>query len=102
MIYPLRFLFAHIQFEHNFIREKFIPGNGGSNEINRVEANSLLLGAGLATERYPDDGRPFFYLALLFDVLNNEFSPYSRSDGSVNPILRAGIQVPLFQGRGKR
>ena len=100
-LYPLRFLFAHAQFEHNFIKEKFIPGNGGPKETNNVEANSLLLGAGVATDRYAGEGRPFFYLAVLFDVLDNEFSPYSRADGSLNPILRAGIQVPLFQGRGR-
>lgn len=100
-IYPLRFLFAQAQFEHNFIREKYIPGNGGLKETNNVEANSFLVGAGLATERYAGDSRPYFYLALLFDVLNNDFSPYRRSDGKAMPILRAGIQVPLFQNSRK-
>ena len=100
-IYPLRFLFAHAQFEHNFIKEKYIPGNGALNETNNVEANSLLVGAGIATERYAGDSRPFFYLALLFDVLNNDFSPYRRSDGKAMPILRAGMQVPLFQNSRK-
>jgi hypothetical protein len=61
-----------------------------------------LVGIGLATERYAGDGRPYFYLALLFDVLNNQYSPYLRSDGSIIPILRAGIHVPLFQGRGRK
>jgi hypothetical protein len=100
-LYPLRFLFAHAQFEHNFIKEKYIPGNGNTNETNNVEANSLLLGLGLATERYAGDGRPFFYFSVLFDVLDQEFSPYTRSGRSFSPILRAGIQVPLFQGRGR-
>lgn len=100
-LYPLRFLFAHVQFEHNFIKEKYIPTNGGNSETNNVDANSLLAGVGVATERYPGDGRPFFYLAVLFDVLNEDFSPYTRSDGTRIPILRAGIQVPLFQGRGR-
>lgn len=99
--YPLRFLFAHVQFEHNFIKEKYIPNNGGEKETNNVDANSLLVGAGIATERFPGDGRPFFYLAVLFDVLDEQFSPYTRSDGSQIPILRAGIQVPLFQGKGR-
>jgi hypothetical protein len=100
-LYPLRFLFAHVQFEHNFIREKLIPGNGTENITNRVEANSLLLGPGLATERYAGDGRPFFYLSLLFDVLDDEFSPYVRPGGGTTPIWRAGIQVPLFQGKNR-
>lgn len=101
-LYPVRFLFAHAQFEHNFVKEKYLPGNGQSGGSNNVESNSLLLGAGVATERYPGEGRPFFYLSLLFDVLDNNHSPYVRSDGSLLPILRAGIQVPLFQGARKR
>ena len=100
-LYPLRFLFAHLQFEHNFIKEKYIPSNGGDKETNNVDANSLLAGVGIATDRYAGEGRPFFYLALLFDVMNEDYSPYTRSDGSRIPILRAGIQVPLFQGRGR-
>jgi hypothetical protein len=98
-IYPLRFLFAHLQFEHNFIKQKYIAGSSGFNETSNVDANSLLAGVGLATERYPGDSRPFFYLMVLFDVLNQDFSPYTRSDGTVIPILRAGIHVPLFQGK---
>lgn len=100
-VYPLRFIFAQVQFEHNFIKQKYIPGNGFENESSNVEANSLLVGPGLATERYAGDGRPYFYLALLFDLLNNQYSPYLRSDGSIIPIVRAGIHVPLFQGRGR-
>jgi len=101
-IFPVRFLFAHAQFEHNFINQKLIPGNGTPSEKSRIEANSLLVGAGYTTDRYPGSGRPFFYLSLLFDVLNSENSPYTRRDGSILPIIRAGIQVPLFQGaRGR-
>lgn len=101
-LYPLRFVFAQAQFEHNFIKQKYIPGSGYENETTNVEANSLLVGLGLATERYAGDGRPYFYLALLFDVLHNNYSPYLRTDGSIMPILRAGIHVPLFQNqRGK-
>ena len=100
-LYPLRFLFAHIQFEHNFIKQKYIPTNGADKETNNVDANSMLVGAGVATERYPGDSRPFFYLAILFDLLDEDASPYTRADGTRMPILRAGIQVPLFQGRGR-
>lgn len=95
-IYPIRFLLAHAQFEHSFIKQKYMPRDGAT-ETSNVDANSLLVGAGLATERYADDGRPFFYLSILFDVLDSDNSPYVRSDGSLLPILRAGIQVPLFQ-----
>lgn len=100
-VYPLRFLFVHTQFEHNFTTQKFIPANGEASAKSKVEANSLLLGLGYASERYPNSGRPFFYISLLFDVLNNQYSPYTRADGGVLPIIRAGVQVPLFQGKGR-
>ena len=101
-LYPLRFLFAQAQFEHNFISEKFIPGNGGTSQKNKVEANSLLVGAGYTSDRYPGSGRPFFYLSVLFDVLDNEYSPYTRPGGGILPIFRAGLQVPIFQGSRNR
>ena len=100
--YPVRFLFIHTQFEHNFTTQKYLPVNGQAYEKNKVEANSLLLGIGYAGDRYPGSGRPFFYISLLFDVLNNEYSPYTRADGRIIPLLRGGVQVPLFQGRGMR
>lgn len=99
-LYPLRFLFAQGQFEHNFISQKFLPGNGSASSKSKVEANSLLLGVGYASDRYANSGQPFFYLSLLFDVLGNQYSPYTRSDGSILPIFRGGLQIPLFQGRG--
>ena len=97
-IYQVNFLFAHLQFEHNFVTEKYIPGGGGTTSKNKVEANSMLVGIGYSSERYPHSGRPFFYLSLLVDVLNDEFSPYSSATGNIRPFFRAGVQVPLFQG----
>lgn len=97
-LYPVRFLFAQAQFEHNFIKQKYIPNGGGSSTSDTQGANSLLLGAGYSTNRYPGSGQPFFYLAVLFDVLDNQYSPYTDAYGRSIPIIRAGIQVPLFQG----
>jgi len=100
-LYPVRFLFAQAQFERNFITEKYLPGNNGASTKNKVEANSFLVGAGYTSDRYPGSGRPFFYFSVLFDVLDNEYSPYSRSGGGILPIFRGGLQVPLFQGGGR-
>ena len=99
-LYPIRFLFVQGQFEHNFIRAKYFPG-GGSNATTSVtrDANSLLLGAGFSSGREPQSGRPFFYLSILFDVLNSENSPYADAYNRMVPIFRAGVQVPIFQGR---
>jgi hypothetical protein len=100
-LYPLPFLFVHTQFEHNFTTQKYLSAVGEASEKNKVEANSLLVGLGYAGDRYANSGRPFFYISLLFDVLNSDYSPYSSSDGRILPILRGGVQVPLFQGRGR-
>ena len=39
--YPVRFLFIHTQFEHNFTTQKYLPVNGQASEKNKVETNSL-------------------------------------------------------------
>ena len=49
--------------------------------------------------RYGTGGPPFFYLAVLFDVSGNANSPYTDGYGRTIPIIRGGIQVPLFQGK---
>jgi hypothetical protein len=96
-IYPVRFLFLQAQAEHNFINQKFIP-NVGTTQTYKYDANSLLVGAGYTTGRQGHGGPPFFYLAVLFDVSGNANSPYTDGFGRTIPIIRGGIQVPLFQG----
>lgn len=101
-LFPVDFLFIHGQVEHNFITQKYLPAGGGSTTNNKGEATSLLLGAGYASGRYPGSGQPFFYLSILFDVLNRPFSPYTNAGGDIVPTLRAGFQIPLFQGQAYR
>ncbi len=98
-LYPVRFIFIQAQYEKNFITQKYIPGNGDPSTRAKATAASMLVGAGYTTDRYPFSGRPFFYLSVLFDILNSDYSPYANSSGNIAPIIRAGIQVPLFQGR---
>ena len=100
-IYPVRFLFVQAQAEHNFINQKFIP-NVGATITNKYDANSMLIGGGYTTGRYGKGGSPFYYLAILFDVSGNKNSPYTDAYGRTIPIIRGGIQVPLFQGDSKR
>ena len=42
-VYPVRFIFAQAQFEHNFIRVKYIPAenSGYLQTTDRVDANSF-------------------------------------------------------------
>jgi hypothetical protein len=99
-LYPIRFLFAQAQVEHNFIRQKFIP-QAGAVERAKGEAGSFLVGGGYTTGRYGRGGDPFFYVAVLFDLSNNINSPYTDGYGRSIPIIRGGIQIPLFQGGGR-
>ena len=102
-IYPVKFLFFQVQQEENFIVQKYIPADGSPSYRNNFDAPSLLLGGGYCSGRQ-DKGSIFYYVSIMADVTKNSNSPYVEqlSDGSVNvlPIIRAGLQVPLFQGKG--
>jgi hypothetical protein len=100
-IYPVKFLFAHAQLEQNFIKFKYFPASNSSiapfKETESVP--SLLLGAGFASGR--GDSKSFYYISLMFDVLRNENSPYVDGTGRANPIIRAGYNIALFQGKNR-
>jgi hypothetical protein len=110
-LYPVRSLFVQAQFEHNFNTIKYIYPGGSPVEKYKAEANSLLLGGGFAQGR-ERGSTTFYYIAVLFDVLKNINSPYV--DVSYNPdnpaqqridmvpIIRAGVNIGLFQGRYNR
>jgi hypothetical protein len=104
-IYPIKFLFVQAQVEQNFISQKYIYADGFPSDKAKVDATSLLLGVGYANGR-ERVGDFYYYLSLSIDVLKNRYSPYVQiaGNGTVNilPILRAGIQVPLFQGKRNR
>lgn len=107
-IYPVNILFLQGQFEQNFIRAKYIYPGGSPVEKQNESVSSLLIGGGLAQGR-EKGGTTFYYISVLFDVLKNKNSPYTRV--SVNPdnpsqtrvdivpIIKAGINIGLFQGR---
>ncbi len=113
-LYPVKFLFVQGQFEHNFSTLKYIPAPSGASFIadkKTTGANSLLLGGGLAQGR-ERGSTTFYYISLLFDVLKNINSPYvnvtydpnnpSQQRVDIAPIIRAGVNVGLFQGRYRR
>ena len=99
-LYPIRFLFAQAQYEHNYIHLKYILPNNGPKSTSKDDASSFLIGGGYTTGRWGRGGEPFYYLAVLFDVSGNTNSPYTDAYGRTIPIIRGGIQVPLFQGSG--
>jgi hypothetical protein len=99
-LYPVRFLFAQAQIEHNWINQKYIPPQGGG-PIEKVKfgANSFLIGGGYTTGRQGRGGGMFYYLSVLFDIMGDINSPYTDAYGRTIPIIRGGIQIPLFQGK---
>lgn len=101
-LYPIRFLFAQAQWEHNFIKQKYVPVSGATIKYPSIESSSVLVGGGYSTGRQGRGGPPFYYLSILFDVSGNKNSPYTDALGRSIPIFRAGVQVPLFQGWSKR
>jgi hypothetical protein len=75
-----------------------------------VGANSLLVGAGY-TQGRGHGSNTFYYVAILFDVIKDQNSPYvdlvynpTTGNYSVRaiPIIRAGINIGLFEGRNGR
>jgi hypothetical protein len=99
-IYPIHFLFTQVQLEHDFAMQKYNQGGGVSWTSQSFQTNSVLVGGGYAG-RSPYGKQIFFYLALLFDVSGIPYTPYTDYRGNAIPILRGGIQVPLFQGKNK-
>ncbi len=102
-IFPVKFLFLHAQGEKNFIKQTLVPDdNAFPKQTYKVEANSFLVGGGYCQGR-EGSGEPFYYLSILFDVAKDKNSPYveQTQSGKISalPIIRAGVQIPLFQGK---
>jgi hypothetical protein len=110
-LYPVKFLFVQAQLEHNFITQKYTPRAGSVSYISdklKTDVSSLLLGAGFASGREPGSNT-FYYISLLFDVLKNYNSPYvnvnynpdnpAQQRVTMAPIIRAGVNIGLFEGR---
>lgn len=102
-LFPLNFLFGVAQYEYNVIRQKYIPPTDYSqpSEINSVSANSLLVGAGYAGGRQ-GGSNTYYFLSIMWDLMDDKYSPYTDELGRSTPIIRAGYNIGLFQGRGRR
>lgn len=96
-IFPINFLFATVQYEHNFIRQKYLFAGGGS-EVTKFDVNTLLVGLGYTSGREFRNS-PYYYFSVSVDVLNRPNSPYTDNRNNVLPVIVAGFNIPLFQGR---
>ncbi len=100
-VFPVNFLFLSFQFEHNFITQKYLPAGGGNRLINKLDANSLLVGAGYTSGRNFRNS-PYYYFSVSVDLINNKNSPYTDRFNNLLPVVVAGFNIPLFQGRQDR
>lgn len=96
-LFPVRFLFAQGQIEHNFIRQKYIV-SGSPDTKYKAAATSYLVGAGYTTGRMAGNTNAYGYISLSVDLGNDPDSPYKDNQGNRTPIIRAGVNIPLFQG----
>lgn len=101
-LYPFKSIFIQGQYEHNFVRQKLIYDNGDPSAKIKSDAASILVGGGFCSGRVGPRSL-FYYVSILFDVNKDAQSPYVEEtrNGNINmlPIIRAGLQVPLFQGK---
>lgn len=100
-LFPVKFLFASAQYEYNFIRQKFIPGGGSSSSKTTYNANSLLVGGGYAGGREKGNNT-YYFISVSWDIMGDKNSPYLDNIGRSNPVIRAGYNIGLFQGRHRR
>lgn len=99
-IFPIDFLFASIQYEYNFITYKFISNAANGNQKTNLQAPSLLLGIGYAGGRMRGTNT-YYYFTVSGDFLGNKNSPYIDNFERMIPVVRAGFNFGLFQGRGR-
>jgi hypothetical protein len=88
-VYPLDFLFIHIQPEYNFVSMKSTYYNNDPKTIvtDHYGVPSLLMGGGYSQ---PVGGRAAFSIMALYDVLQDSRSPYQNG-----LILRVGASLGI-------
>ncbi len=100
-IFPVKFIFVQAQVEHNFMNVRYTSSLGTVDKYEQ-DGGSTLVGGGYTTGRDPDSKNPYFYVSILFDIGGDRNSPYLTESGNPEPIYRAGINIPLFQGKKNR
>ncbi|TCJ14461.1 hypothetical protein EPD60_10760 [Flaviaesturariibacter flavus] len=96
-IFPVHFLYAQAQYEHNFINYKYYPGDGAADFKQDYSAPSMLVGLGYTSGR--NSGGPYGFVSVLWDVLKDPNSPYVDNQGHPQMQFRAGLNIPLFSGK---
>ncbi|MEI8053357.1 MAG: hypothetical protein WCH52_06380 [Bacteroidota bacterium] len=101
-LFPFKFLFAEGHYEYNFLRTKYIPfGSTGGLGVERfkLEAHSFLVGGGISSGKDFPYQKSYYYFSILWDIANSPYSPYKDNLQRSVPIIRAGYNIALFQGK---
>lgn len=102
-LFPLNFLFGTAQYEYNTVHLNYIPVSNSTAYTankNSIGASSLLVGGGYAGGRQ-NGGNTYYFLSIMWDVLGDKNSPYVDNLGRSIPVIRAGYNIGLFQGRNR-
>jgi hypothetical protein len=100
-IFPLKFLFAQLHYEYNSIKQKYI-GTYSNNEESKGAANCLLMGFGISNGKNFSSQKSYYYFSILWDkgkTTNLQYTPYKDNLQRAVPIIRAGYNIALFQGK---
>ncbi len=100
-IFPLKFLFAQLHYEYNSIKQKYI-GTYSNNEESKGAANCLLMGFGISNGKNFPSQKSYYYFSILWDkgkTTNLQYTPYKDNLQRAVPIIRAGYNIALFQGK---
>ena len=102
-LFPINMIFATAQYEYNFIVQKYIPvsSSGQSSEKINRSAGSLLVGGGYAGGRQKGNNT-YYFVSVMWDLSGDENSPYIDDLGRSTPVIRAGYNIGLFQGKSRR
>jgi hypothetical protein len=102
-IFPVNFFYLMGQYEHNFIKYRLKSNNSAfyPNTVLKLQAPSMLVGGGISQGREGSD-EMYFYFSVLVDVGKNVNSPYTDEFNRIIPILRTGVNIPLFKNRKDR
>lgn len=99
-VFPVSMLFASVQYEYNFITAKYIPQPPAGIQKRTVQAPALLLGLGYAGGRMKGSNT-YYYFSVSADFAGHENSPYIDRFERMLPIIRAGYNIGLFQGKNQ-
>jgi hypothetical protein len=101
-LFPVKFLFATAVYEFNMIHENYIAGPNSAyvGYKDRFNANSLLLGGGYAGGRERGNNS-YYFLSVAWDILGDKNSPYTDGLNRSLPVIRAGYNIGLFQGKSR-